>query len=213
MSFQAFNSSLINPFTHSLIHFIITLNLFQNKFSLFLNMNLRHITLISYGHFEKGFVEIIADSVKHEFSYLVNTEECHLDLSRFYDPSRRQYDGNRLLHEIDSNFSSGSLKTIGLFRVDLFIPILTYIYGQAFLNGRSAIASLFRLNNERYGMPMDEDILLERFKKEVIHELGHTFGLKHCHIPTCVMKSSTYVEDIDQKSNKFCNNCREELKG
>ena len=25
-------------------------------------------------------------------------------------------------------------------------------------------------------------------------------GLIHCHVPTCVMRSSTYVEDIDQKS-------------
>jgi len=108
----------------------------------------------------------------HEFGHAVEIEESRPELSEYYDPARKQYDGNKLLHEIELKYSSGSLKTIGLFRVDLFIPILTYIYGQAFLNGRSGIASLFRLNNERYGMPMDENLLLERFKKEVIHELG-----------------------------------------
>jgi archaemetzincin len=61
-------------------------------------------------------------------------------------------------------------------------------------------------------MDMDEKIILERFKKEVIHELGHTFGLIHCHVPTCVMRSSTYVEDIDQKSMNICPKCQEEIK-
>jgi len=174
-------------------------------------MNPRHITLISYGHFERKFLENIAESVEHQFHYPVIIEDRHMDLSKFYDPARKQYDGNKLLREVDSNIPKGSVKTAGLFRVDLFIPILTFIYGQAFLNGNSAVASLFRLNNERYGMKMDENLLFERFKKEVIHELGHTFGLKHCHIPVCVMVSSTYVEDIDQKSAELCTSCRAQL--
>jgi archaemetzincin len=37
------------------------------------------------------------------------------------------------------------------------------------------------------------------------------FGLLHCHVPDCVMRSSTYVEDLDQKSHKFCNKCRNEM--
>ncbi len=167
-----------------------------------------HITLISFGHFEREFLESIAERVTHEFGFKVIIEEKRLDLSKYYDPARKQYDGNRLLIDIDAKFASGSLKTAGLFRVDLFIPILTYIYGQAFLNGRTAIASLFRLNNERYGMPEDDNLLLDRFIKEVIHELGHTFGLKHCHVPACVMASSTYVEDIDQKNAELCTQCR-----
>jgi len=100
---------------------------------------------------------------------------------------------------------------MGLFRVDLFIPILTYIFGQAVLNGNTGIVSLFRMKNELYGLPQNNNLLIERFRKVVIHELGHTFGLIHCQYPNCVMRSSTYVEDIDQKKNFFCKNCQEEL--
>lgn len=174
-------------------------------------MDLQNITLISFGYFEEKFLKDIAEAVQREFLFSVILKEGHLDLSEFYDPGRRQYDGGKLLKEVDSAYSSDSIKTIGLFSVDLFIPILTFIFGQAFLKGRTGIASLYRFSNERYGMGTDDKSIPERFKKEVIHELGHTFGLIHCHIPTCVMRSSTYVEDIDQKSANLCIKCRNEL--
>jgi len=171
-------------------------------------MDQQNITLISFGYFRKDILETIAEVVRREFSFPVNIKEGHMDLSEFYDSSRRQYNGNELLKLVDANFSPDSFKTIGLFSVDLFIPILTFIFGQAMLNGQTGIASLYRLSNERYGMPADEQLLLDRFKKEVIHELGHNFGLYHCSNPTCVMRSSTYVEDIDQKSANLCARCR-----
>jgi archaemetzincin len=174
-------------------------------------MDLQNITLITFGHFEEDFLDKIAVSVKSEFNCDVNIREGHLDLSDFYDAGRRQYDGMKLLHEIDYSFSSNQYKTLGLFNVDLFIPILTYIFGQAFLKGQSGIASHYRFSNERYGMSKDDKSILDRLRKEVIHELGHTYGLIHCHIPTCVMRSSTYVEDIDQKSANLCLKCRNEL--
>lgn len=174
-------------------------------------MNLPNITLISYGYFEKDLLEKTAEAVIREFKCSVNIKEGHLDLSEFYDPARRQYNGNLLLKLVDSIPIPDSVKALGLFNVDLFIPILTFIFGQAYLGGRTGIASLYRLSNERYGIEEDDQFLLERFQKEVIHELGHTFGLIHCQNPTCVMRSSTYVEDIDQKSQIFCLNCRTQL--
>ena len=174
-------------------------------------MDVQNITLISFGYFEESFLKNIAEAVKQELLFSVNIKEGRLDISEFYDPVRRQYNGTKLLKEVDSLYSSDSEKTLGLFSVDLFIPILTYIFGQAFLNGSTGIASFYRLSNERYGMNKNDRSIIDRFKKEVIHELGHAFGLIHCHNSTCVMRSSTYVEDIDQKSANFCLKCRNEL--
>lgn len=175
-------------------------------------MSLPGITLISFGYFGKNILERTAEAVNHEFNLPVALKDGHLDLSEFYDSARRQYNANALLKQIDLFLHPDSVKTLGLFNVDLFIPILTYIFGQAFLGGKTGIASIYRLNNERYGMPIDNKLLLSRFKKEVIHELGHTFGLVHCENSTCVMKSSTYVEDIDQKEEHVCMTCRANLK-
>ena len=171
-------------------------------------MDPENIILISFGYFEKGLLEMITRDVRLEFMLPVKTKEGFLDLSEFFDPSRKQYNGTHLLKKIESGFSSDSAKTIALFNVDLFIPILTYIFGQAYLNGRAGIVSVFRFSNERYGIKKDDKIIVDRFRKEVIHELGHTFGLIHCYDPTCVMRSSTYVEDIDQKSHKLCTKCK-----
>jgi archaemetzincin len=174
-------------------------------------MNLEYIYLISFGRFEKVLLEQVAREVEREFSIPVKTNEGYLDLSEYYDPSRRQYNGNMLLEKIEKGFASEKNKVVGLFNVDLFIPILTYIFGQAFLNGQAGIVSIYRLSNERYGIKSDEKLLADRFRKEVIHELGHMFGLIHCHDPVCVMRSGTYVEDIDQKSHTLCNKCRQSL--
>ena len=171
----------------------------------------QNITLISFGYFEKDFLVKIADAVKQEFLCTVNLKEGRIELSDFYDPGRRQYDGIQLLKAVDSIFPSESIKTVGLFNVDLFIPILTYIFGQAYLRGRTGIASTYRLRNELYGMKQNEELLNDRFRKVCIHELGHAFGLIHCHVPACVMKSSTYVEDIDLKDQNLCNKCRKEI--
>ena len=170
------------------------------------------ITLLSCARFGDDFLEKISGAVQREYQCRVKVKEMYLDLSEYFDASRRQYNGDKLLRVIDQMDDSGSDKTIGLFNVDLFIPILTYIFGQAQLGGRTGIASIYRLSNERYGISEGDNFLLQRFTKEVIHELGHLFGLIHCRTPTCVMRSSTYVEDIDQKVVQLCSKCRSVLK-
>lgn len=174
-------------------------------------MNSEKIILISFGYFGKMLLEDVVEDVRHQFLLPVVIKEGRLDLSDFYNPARNQYDANKLLKEIDTSFGSDKSKTLGIFNVDLFIPILTYIFGQAFLNGRTGIASVYRLSNERYGMKKDDELFVSRFKKEIIHELGHCFGLIHCQNPTCVMRSSTYVEDIDQKEHLLCGKCKAQL--
>ena len=174
-------------------------------------MKERSIILVSCGLFERKLTGKVAKDVSREFLHPVNLKECSLDISHFYNPARRQYDANSLLHAILEQAPSREVKVMGMVRVDLYIPILTYIFGQAKLNGYAGLASLYRLRNEHYGLEPDYDLLIERFSKVIIHELGHTFGLIHCSNPVCVMRSSTYVEDLDQKEKKLCLRCRTEF--
>ena len=68
---------------------------------------------------------------------------------------------------------------------DLFIPVLTFVYGEAQLGGRAAVVSTARLAVEQGRH--DPALVAERIVKECVHELGHTFGLLHCDTPGCVM--------------------------
>ena len=169
------------------------------------------IILICFGPFEADVISWISDDIGSAFNFPVKIMERNPDLSDYYSPKRRQYDANSILQVVSDLSPPQSLKTIGLLKVDLFIPILTYIFGQATLGGNTAIVSNFRLRNELYGLKQNYILQVNRLRKVIIHELGHTFGLIHCYNPKCIMRSSTYVEDIDQKGIRFCNNCQAEL--
>jgi archaemetzincin len=170
-------------------------------------MSAQHITLLTFGFFDKNLLKEVAEAVALGFRCEVVCKEARIDLGEYFNAGRRQYNGDRLLSVVGTLHLPDSMKTIGLFSVDLYIPILTYIFGQAHLGGEAGVASMFRLGNELYGLAPELLLQNERFIKEVIHELGHTFGLLHCYDVSCVMRSSAYVEDIDQKEKYFCANC------
>lgn len=134
-----------------------------------------------------------------------------IDIDFALDPSRKQYHSTEILAALLEQSSTTARKLLGITPYDLFVPVLTFVFGQAQLNNRAAVFSTFRLHNEFYGLPPARDILADRCFKEALHELGHTFGLRHCMGLPCVMNSSTYVEDIDLKPADFCLHCREHL--
>ena len=145
------------------------------------------------------------------FEVPVHCEKATFDFDKAFDGSRGQYGSGVLLQQILSRGAGDGATCIAVVDVDLFIPVLTFIFGEAQFGGRASIVSIHRLSNQYYGMPEDGVRLLERLEKEIIHELGHTFGLYHCHQFECVMRSSTYVEEIDLKQAMPCHSCAEQL--
>jgi len=90
---------------------------------------------------------------------------------------------------------------------DLFIPVLTFVYGHAQLGGQVAVMSLARLRQEFYGLPPDRETFIERALKEALHEAGHTFGLVHCADRSCAMTLGTNIRQVDAKRAAFCASC------
>jgi archaemetzincin len=99
-------------------------------------------------------------------------------------------------------------RNLGVTACDLYVPVLTFVFGEAQLDGNCAVVSTARLADEHYGLPPNPILLRERLVKEAAHELGHTFGLRHCVDWRCVMASSHAVERLDIKSFDFCKGCR-----
>lgn len=134
-----------------------------------------------------------------------------IDLAPAYSPERNQHHATLLLASLLRTLPDPSSKILGITSVDLFVPVLTFVFGQAQLDGPGAILSTFRFRNEFYGLPPDGDHLLDRIIKEAVHELGHSFGPIHCPDQGCVMSSSTYVEEVDLKADWYCRACEEKV--
>lgn len=124
-----------------------------------------------------------------------------------YDKKRGQYQSVEIMKMLAQNAPPDATRVLGVTDVDLSIPMLTFLFGQAHLDGPIAVVSLCRLHQEFYGLPADETLLRERTVKEVLHELGHTFGLAHCSDPKCVMSLATHIELVDGKEERYCARC------
>lgn len=153
----------------------------------------------------------LANDLKKCVSLPFEPINISMDLELYFSRERGQYYSTLILANLLKFLPQDGEKIVGITDVDIYIPILTFLFGEAQLNGKGALVSTFRLRNEFYGLPTDYQIYYERLKKEILHELGHTFGLIHCRDFECVMNSSTYVEDIDLKHSRFCSICRKKL--
>ncbi len=160
-----------------------------------------------------ALIERLAERLARTFGLEAQVRPPWFDPEIPFDPSRGQYNSTLFLGQLLRGLDPGVSKVLGITSVDLFVPVLTFVFGEAQLDGKAAVVSAHRLRNEAYGLPPDDAIFRERLDKEALHELGHTYGLVHCTTPTCVMRSSTYVEEIDLKSSDFCPACRTEIPG
>ena len=157
------------------------------------------------------WIEPLEKSLQRAFGYQTRKLKSKISLEKAFDLKRSQYSSSQILIQMIAQPPPDAVKLLGIVNVDLFIPILTFVFGEAQLRGIGSLVSMHRLNNRFYGLPENRDLLTERLIKEAIHELGHNFGLVHCANPRCVMRSSTYVEDIDFKSREMCGLCRDQL--
>lgn len=168
-----------------------------------------HVLVLSpLGRFEKSFLKILQAEIEELFKWKCTVIRLIPDIRFSLDPVRKQYYSTLILKKLADQSPHNAVKVIGLTDVDLFIPIFTYVYGEAQLGGKACIVSTYRLK-EGVAFPTDEsDIFLARTIKEVLHELGHTFNLKHCPDPTCIMHYCRSIQDVDRKANRFCRYCR-----
>ena len=150
----------------------------------------------------------LGERLQQTFGLEVQHVPPGFDCERAFDTSRGQYNSRILLAQLLQDTPPDVTRVLAVAGVDLFIPVLTYVFGEAQLGGRAAVVSMHRLDDEIYGLPANPKRLFQRLCTEAVHELGHTFNLVHCHEYSCVMTSSTYVEDIDLKSDAFCRDCR-----
>jgi len=148
----------------------------------------------------------IGTKIQHIFGYRTEIRPLLENVEFALDTNRKQYESTKILDKLARRVPAYALRVLAITAVDLFIPILTHVYGQAQLGGRACIISTYRLKEGLFALPHSEAYLV-RIVKEALHELGHTFQLRHCPDPACLMHYCRSIADVDRKSDRMCRYC------
>jgi archaemetzincin len=166
------------------------------------------IVIVPIGDVNPQLTAAVGRGIERVFRAPSRIEPILSDLSFAFDAGRRQFHSTAILRVLEDSAPPDAFKVLALVRVDLFIPILTHVYGEAQMGGKASVLSTARLTPGpgARGGP-DSDVVV-RTVKEALHELGHTFGLRHCPDPACLMHYCRSEADVDRKSSDPCRYCR-----
>lgn len=173
--------------------------------------------IIPVGIDDEDILIAINEATKYFENDVVNLDSVDIPKDA-HNKARNQYHAISFLKIAEKGFGK---KNIAITNVDLYASRVNFVFGQAFLNGKACVISTHRLDpnfyandggyNEDTYVAKNRQILIERVKKETIHEIGHTLGLQHCDDCECVMSFSPGIEEVDAKSMDLCEKCSEFL--
>jgi len=199
-----------------LVAFFVIVGCSANK-SLFkgekqkMGSNQGRICVLAISEVDTTLLEKLSADLEKIFGQKVEVNQSPLNLEFAYNAEREQYYSSAILEKLPKIGSEACERILSIVDVDLYVPDLNFVFGQADMVEKTAVISMIRLRPDYYGLPEDEGLLRERTLKESVHELGHTYGLGHCPDKKCVMHFSNSLRDTDIKSSSFCENCKKKL--
>ena len=168
------------------------------------------LLLIGAGRIDYAVLNTVGDAVKErmpvptEVLKPVWKENIPLTL---YDFKRMQFRADLvnmfLARRFGSLVSPPERLLVAIIAGDAYVPGLNFVFGLASPELGVASVYLARIQGER---------LLERLIKLILHETGHLLGLGHCSNPSCVMRFSNSIVELDSKGDRFCPVCTARLK-
>lgn len=166
-----------------------------------------NLHLLPIGKLDGGLLTNLAPALANTFGLRCEVISPALDPEFAFHGERQQYHSSEILASMQAVVRPHTWRVLGVTAVDLYIPILTFVFGEAQIGGPCAVVSLHRLRQEFYGLPSDGNLLQHRLLKEAVHEIGHTVNLSHCDDYRCAMAPSHAVEWIDLKESSLCSAC------
>jgi archaemetzincin len=175
-------------------------------------MNLREkvIAVQPLGGVRGDVVEVVAANLQAFFQISTQLLADHPVLNEAYDPHRGQYNCYPILKFLGTQKPKHAVRIVGVADVDLFVPILTHVFGEAEMGGHATVISTYRLDEDE--QPVPPHCLYDRAAKIAVHELAHTFRLPHCREDGCIMNSFPVISHIDSMPVRFCRYCLTFLK-
>jgi archaemetzincin len=170
------------------------------------------IIIVPIGEVDGRILEDLEQSLGEIFGKEVSMGPTLNSPDYAYNGRRKQYFSSAILLKLREVERGVGDRLLGVADLDLYVPSLNFVFGEADVENRLAVMSLRRLSQEFYSLSEDMDRFKERILKEAVHELGHTYGLGHCSNPLCVMHFSNSLLDTDIKKASFCPQCEKRFK-
>jgi archaemetzincin len=175
------------------------------------------ICLLKIGGIDQSILDKLKQNLGPEFKeFNITIDHLHDRVpleEKEYNTIRKQYDASMILEKIINYMKDKEyFRVLGVIDKDIFSNNLNFVFGIANRYGKAALISITRLRESFYResgklyRKDTQDIFEKRTLKEAIHELGHTFGLGHCH-NHCIMRFSNSLMDTDNKPKEFCHTC------
>ena len=165
------------------------------------------LSLLPYGPVEENILAALEEGLWRAFGFHVSRLDPRPPPAFALDVKRGQCNSHLLLGDAATRQPPGGCRLLGITEADLFIPMLSFVFGQAQVGGKSAVVSVARLKQDFYGLDPNPPLACRRAMKEGIHEIGHTLGLTHCSDRNCPMSLSNTIGQVDVKGDELCERC------
>ena len=168
------------------------------------------IDVVPVGDPEGGLLEDARDVLREKYGADINIHSGVPVPRDAYSSDKDQYNAERFIKVC--NRVGGGDKNISITPHDLYFRNRNFVFGLAYLNGGGCVVSTHRLKMATDGGRVENSgKVVDRVRKEVVHEVGHTLGLEHCDNKMCVMSFSPSVSEVDRKFERTCAKCEPDV--
>jgi archaemetzincin len=162
-----------------------------------------HLNLIPLGSLEVTVLSVIAANAQAILGLNTRILPNQPEPEYAFLARRGQYDAGKILRALTIHSSNVPFQ-LAVVGVDIYTPILTYVFGESQLGGVAAVISLFRLQSK------NRNEAYNRAAKIALHEIGHLLGIVHCETSDCLMGFSKDLAKLDERPLRFCQACEYE---
>lgn len=176
-----------------------------------------------YGQFDSTLVDSVQAVVKRVYGFeAIILPRKELPKSAFANIKSPRYRADSLIKQMKESCPDSLGLILGLTTKDISTtkrdadgevlkPQSKYqdwgVFGLGYRPGKSCIVSTFRIHSD------SQKQFESRFKKIVMHEIGHNLGLKHCdRNEKCVMQDAAEtIKTVDRVELKLCAYCQNKI--
>ncbi|TPG35496.1 Zn-dependent protease [Flavobacterium pectinovorum] len=158
------------------------------------------IVIQPLGNFKIEQAKSIFNKIKTINPNVVLRENIPFPKNSYYE-SRNRYRADTIIKTIKNNIGKDSV-IVGLSNNDISVTkgkVKDWgVMGLGYHPGKACVVSDFRMSKQNKS---------QQFYKVVLHELGHTEGLPHCPVKSCLMRDAEGKNHLDEET-AFCIKCK-----